>query len=85
MKSVGSGWDNSKFNEILKKAGIMKRNMEKKGLVRAKAKCPFCEGHWHGVLITSRNKGRNTFGTIVNIKRHLHFKCDGSCGSMMMS
>ncbi len=60
-----------KFDEIIKKASVMKKNMEIKGLRIAKAKCPYCDGHWHGILA-----GRN---------KHLHFHCDGSCGTMMMT
>ena len=63
--------DFKNFDELVNKAIIMKKNMEKKGLIRAKAKCPFCEGFWHGMLN----------GT----KKHLWLKCDGSCDSMMMS
>lgn len=70
------------FDEILKKAAILKKNMEAKGLKRAKAKCPFCAGHWHAVLNQVRRKnGRHGLKSITN---HLHFKCDGTCGSMMM-
>jgi hypothetical protein len=56
--------------EVLNKAAIMKDNMKKKGFVTAKAKCPYCDGFWHGRLQGS--------------KQHLHMKCDGNCGSMMM-
>lgn len=59
------------FSEIPKKASIMKKNMEAKGLLRAKAKCPYCEGYWHAALM-----GKH---------KHIHFHCDGSCKSMMMT
>lgn len=56
--------------DTLKKALTMKDNMKKKGITRAKAKCPYCDGFWHAVLA-----GR---------KQHLHMSCDGDCKSMMM-
>lgn len=56
--------------EVLNKAGVMKANMKKKGIKAAKAKCPYCDGFWHGRL--------------AGPKQHLHMKCDGDCGSMMM-
>jgi len=60
-----------KFNDIIKKASIMKKNMIDRNLTRAKAKCPYCEGYWHAIL--------------TGPKKHLHFKCDGPCKSMMMT
>ena len=59
------------FEDVIKKASIMKQNMEKKGLTRAKAKCPYCDGYWHAIL--------------AGPKKHLHFRCDGECKTMMMS
>jgi hypothetical protein len=47
-----------------------KIKIKDKGLKRAKAKCPYCEGYWHGVLAGPRN--------------HLHMSCDGDCGTMLM-
>lgn len=61
-------WD--RINEILKKSYIMKQNMQKKGIRAAKAKCPYCDGFWHGRLMGRKN--------------HLHMMCDGDCGSQMM-
>ena len=72
-----------KFDDILKKAAIMKKHMEAKGLKRAKAKCPYCEGFWHAQLNEVRQ--RNGRHGLKSIKNHLWFKCDGTCGSMMMS
>lgn len=63
--------DTDHFADIIKKASTMKINMIAKGVTRAKAKCPYCEGHWHGILA-----GPN---------KHLHFKCDGSCNVMLMT
>lgn len=59
------------YTVFIKKAEVMKKNMDKKGLKRAKAKCPFCDGFWHA--------------TLNGHKKHLWLKCDGSCNSMMMS
>ena len=59
-----------RVGRVFPKAIIMKENMKKKGLVRARAKCPFCAGEWHAILA-----GR---------KQHFHMRCDGDCGSMMM-
>lgn len=59
-----------KVERILKPASIMKTNMLDKNLTRAKAKCPFCDGHWHAILAGRKN--------------HFHMRCDGDCGSMMM-
>jgi hypothetical protein len=59
-----------KAEAILPKASIMKKNMLDKGLTRAKAKCPFCEGHWHARLAGKKN--------------HFHMRCDGDCKSFMM-
>lgn len=56
--------------ETLQKAMVMKKNMIAKNLFRAKAKCPYCEGFWHGIL--------------AGHKKHLHMACDGDCGAMMM-
>lgn len=62
--------DWSRSLDIVNKSMIMKTNMLDKGLVRAKAKCPYCDGYWHGVLC-----GR---------KKHLHMACDGECKAQMM-
>lgn len=56
--------------ETLKKAMVMKKNMISKGIVAAKAKCPYCEGYWHGRL--------------AGHKKHLHMACDGDCKAIMM-
>lgn len=56
--------------EILEKALKWKAKIIKLGLTRAKAKCPYCEGYWHGIL--------------AGPKKHLHMHCDGECKSMMM-
>ena len=60
-----------RFKEIIKKCNIAQRNMNAKGLRQAKAKCPYCEGHWFMIL--------------ADPKKHMHMKCDGSCGSMLMT
>lgn len=57
-------------SKILDKAMIMKKNMKAKKLTWAKAKCPFCEGHW--------------FATLNGRKEHIHMRCDGTCGTMMI-
>jgi hypothetical protein len=59
-----------KTSQIIKYVMAMKRNMLKKNLFRAKAKCPFCDGHWHA-RIAPNNK-------------HIHMRCDGTCNAMMM-
>jgi hypothetical protein len=64
-------------DDFMKRAGAILRNamkfkkaLQKRNLMRGKAKCPFCaEGHWHGVL--------------AGPKQHLHMSCDG-CDVMMM-
>lgn len=66
-------WD--QFDDVIKKALIAKKNMEKKGIVRAKAKCPYCTGFWHIRLI----KGSGSRGD------NIHLKCDGDCKTMMMT
>jgi hypothetical protein len=48
----------------------MKQVMLKKGLQRARAKCPKCEGELQGALVVS--------------KKHLRFWCTGTCGQQMM-
>lgn len=55
--------------EIFEKAAIMKKNMIKKGLTAAKAKCPYCEGEWRAVL--------------AGPKKHMHMRCT-KCGIMVM-
>ena len=62
-------WSKRIFKTI-RYSEVMKKNMEKKGIRVAKAKCPYCDGFWHGIL--------------VGPKQHLHMSCDGDCGSMMM-
>lgn len=54
----------------MKKAAIMKKNMIKANLTRARAKCPHCDGIWHAVLAGKKN--------------HLHMRCDGTCKTFMM-
>lgn len=66
---VGLPWD--RFEDIVKKSVIARTNMEKKGLTRAKAKCPYCDGYWHMRLLGP--------------KKHIHLKCDGDCKTMMMT
>ncbi len=61
----------NRFTTIIYKAQIMKMNMEKKKLTRAKSKCPFCNGHWYAVL--------------AEPKKHIHLHCDGNCKTMLMS
>lgn len=51
-------------------AEVMKRKMKEKGIRAAKAKCPYCAGFWHGRL--------------AGTKDHMHLKCDGDCGTVMM-
>jgi hypothetical protein len=48
----------------------MKTVMLKKGLQRARAKCPKCEGELQGAL--------------VGPKKHLRFWCTGTCGQQMI-
>lgn len=62
--------DMNRMLKTIKLCMSWKANIIKKGLVRAKAKCPYCDGYWHGVLAGS--------------KKHLHMKCDGDCGTMLM-
>lgn len=67
----------AEHSDFMKRAGAILANgmkfkaaLKKRGLMRGKAKCPFCpDGHWHGVLA-----GR---------KQHLHMACD-SCDVRMM-
>ena len=59
-----------RMGRILVEAQKFKVVMKKRGLTRAKARCPFCAtGHWHGRL--------------AGPKQHLHMSCDG-CDVMMM-
>jgi len=60
-----------RFIEIVKKCNTARRNMEVKNLRQAKAKCPYCDGHWFMIL--------------AGPKKHMHMKCDGNCGSMLMT
>lgn len=68
-----SAWEGSKIEMIMRKASIMKKRMEEKGLTQAKAKCPFddCCGYWHA--------------TLAGKHKHIHFYCDGTCKSFMMT
>lgn len=60
----------ARSGKILVQALKFKVALQKRGLTRGKAKCPFCaDGHWHGVLA-----GR---------KQHLHMACDGCTVQMM--
>lgn len=59
-----------RMKETLKKSSVMKKNMIKKGLTRAKAKCPYCSGHWQAAL--------------CGHKKHMHMACDGGCKTMLM-
>ncbi len=56
--------------KTLKYAMVMKDNMKKKSITAAKAKCPYCDGFWHGRL--------------AGPKKHLHMSCDGECKTMLM-
>lgn len=60
------------FGKVLETGMKLKKVMLKKGLERARAKCPFCDGMLWGKL----NKNRGAL--------HLHMKCDGTCGTVMM-
>ncbi len=54
----------ARAGQILVKAHAFKKALQKRGLTRGKAKCPFCaDGHWHGTLNGPR--------------QHLHMRCDG--------
>ena len=59
-----------RIEDTMKKCLVMKKNMKAKNVTRAKAKCPYCSGYWHGRL--------------AGPKQHLHMGCDGDCGAMMM-
>lgn len=59
-----------RFVKTFKLASRMKTNMLAKKLTRARAKCPYCEGHWQAQL-----NGR---------KNHMSMYCDGDCGTQMM-
>lgn len=48
----------------------LKKAMQKKGLRKAKAKCPQCEGY--------------LYGTLNGHKDHIHIRCTGSCKRQMM-
>ena len=54
----------------LKLAMSWKANIIERDLTRAKAKCPYCEGYWHGRLASPKN--------------HLWLNCDGDCGTVLM-
>lgn len=54
----------------IRDAGKLRKVMERRGLRRAKAKCPECGGWLHGRI--APNNG------------HLHMRCDGPCGRVMM-
>lgn len=56
--------------KTIRHAEIMRRNMKKKGIRVAKAKCPYCAGYWHGRL--------------AGTKEHMHLQCDGDCNTMLM-
>lgn len=59
-----------RFGKILETATKFKAAMKKRGLTRAKAKCPHCES---GYLQ----------GHIVGRKGHFHMGCDGCDAGMM--
>lgn len=67
----GVPWE--RFDDIVKKSVIARKNMEKKRLTKAKAHCPYCNGMWHMRLVDGRG-GKN-----------IHLKCDGDCKTMMMT
>lgn len=56
--------------KTVKLASSWKLNIIKRGLVKAKAQCPYCDGFWHGRL--------------AGPKQHLHMYCDGNCGTLLM-
>lgn len=58
------------FKSTLRDAQKLKKVMLRKKLRRARAKCPECDGHLHGVLAGRRD--------------HLHMRCDGPCKRSMM-
>jgi hypothetical protein len=62
--------DLARTYEIMLKATVMKKNMKKRHLYKAKAKCPFCEGHWHAY--------------IAKYNGHMRMQCDGECGTQLM-
>ncbi len=60
-------------NEMLARIQLIlawKRKIVKLNITKAKCKCPYCKGMWHGV--------------IVGKKKHLHMKCDGDCNTAFM-
>lgn len=59
-----------RFGTTLRDAARLKRVMLKRGLRRAQAKCPECDGMLQGALA-----GR---------KDHMRFWCTGTCGRRMM-
>jgi len=56
-----------RFIEIVKKCNIARRNMEVKNLRQAKAKCPYCDGHYSH---TDTNRNVNQY----RIKYNTHDK-----------
>jgi hypothetical protein len=73
MKKPPSKEDKDFFTQALKTmkyAAVMKRNMNKKGIKAAKAKCPYCDGYWHA--------------RISSYNGHMHMRCDGTCKAIMM-
>lgn len=58
------------FATTVRDAFKLKKVMLKRGLRRARAKCPECEGMLHAVLAGKRN--------------HIHFNCDGPCNRSLM-
>ncbi len=51
----------NEFIETFKKVLVMKQNMLKKGLKKAQAKCPYCDGFW--------------MATLSGPKNHIHMYC----------
>lgn len=66
-----------RFKAIIERAMKLKKVMLKKGLKRAKAKCPEegCSGHLNGILAPNR---RSKDGY------HIHMRCDGTCNTVFM-
>lgn len=59
-----------KMEQVFDMGAKLKKVMLKRGITRAKARCELCDGYLQGALVGRKN--------------HLHMRCDGTCGSMMM-
>ena len=62
--------DANRMIKTLHLAMSWKNRIIARGLTRAYAPCPYCNGKWHGVLAGPR--------------KHLHMVCDGDCGTQLM-